>query len=139
MEPIELTAEDDTSSEAGYITFENAEFLDSFQQLRREVREEALARQFQSEASENCCHPSCSRLKCVKVFFLTAVVCLIWLALTVPSIYYIVIVVSSYTVLGPSPKSVATGLQFVFQGFGTARYIRYNSYIARAACMEGSI
>ncbi len=97
METIrEISADDDASSlpEVDYTNFQATDVLDSFQQLRQEVRTEALARQFESEASGRCCHPPCSCSKCMKVCFLTSVIFLVCLALTVPSIYYVVIVVS---------------------------------------------
>ena len=95
MEPIEITAEeDDCSSEIEYTNFRRGDMLDSLQELRQEVRAEALARQFQSETSRSCCRPSCSFWRCVKVSVLTMVITFIWLALTVPTVYYIVRLVS---------------------------------------------
>lgn len=93
MEVIrEVTADEDASSEIDYTDFRTEDMTDSFQRLRQEVRAEVLARQFEAETSASCCH-SCSCLGCAKTFFLTTVICLIWIGLSVPTIFYIVAVV----------------------------------------------
>lgn len=93
MEVIREVTEDNLSSisEINYNDFETAQSLDSFQQLRQEVRAEVLARHLQSESRPSCFQ---SWQKCLKVFFLTVVIGCILLSLTVPSIFYIVEVVS---------------------------------------------
>lgn len=79
--------------EVDYNSFDEAvEIVDSIQQLRQEVREEVIARKLQSEASTGCLS-SCSCYKFWKIVFLTSLICLIWLAMAVPSVLYIVEVV----------------------------------------------
>lgn len=93
MEVIREVTEENLSSisEINYNDFQTAQPLDSFQQLRQEVRAEVLARHLQSKNNPSCCR---SWQKCLKVLFLTVVVGCIWLALSVPSIFYIIEVVS---------------------------------------------
>ena len=93
MEVIREVTDEDASSDVEYSDFRSAGITDSFQQLRQEVRAEVLARQFESETSASCCG-SCSCSGCVKTLLLTTVIVLIWLALTIPTIFYTKAVVS---------------------------------------------
>ena len=93
MDVIREITDDNLSSisEINYSDFQAAQSLDSFQQLRREVRAEVLARHLEPENKPSCCR---YWQKCLKVFFLIVVIGCIWLALSVPSIFYIMGVVS---------------------------------------------
>jgi hypothetical protein len=97
MEVIrEVTADEDASSEIDYTDFRTVRLTDSFQQLRQEVRAEVLARQLESDISASCCH-CCTRLSCAKIPILSTVVFLICVALCIPTILYIVAVVSQFS------------------------------------------
>ena len=90
MEPVREITEDDGTSEYEYSSFQDS---DDIQHLRREMRAEVIARQFEEETS-GCCALSCSCYKCFKISFLTTVIILIWAAMSVPTIFYIYEVVS---------------------------------------------
>ncbi len=91
METIREITEDEAISELDYSSYQETEDI---QQLRQEMRAEVLARQLQDETASGCCALSCSCYKCVKVFFLTTVIALVWAVMAIPSILYIKEVVS---------------------------------------------
>lgn len=92
METIREITEEDAASELDYNSFQE---IEDIQQLRQEMRQEVLARQFEEETSAGCCALSCSCYRCVKFLFLTTVIAFVWAAITAPTIYYIRAVVVS--------------------------------------------
>ena len=96
MEPIREITEEDAASELDYNSFQE---IDDIQQLRQEMRQEVLARQFEEETSASCCALSCSCYRCVKVLFLATVITFVWVAVAVPSILYIKAEVSHWGVV----------------------------------------
>lgn len=96
METIREITEDEVSelSEIDYNNYQSSQLVDSIHQLREDVRAEVIARRFQSDTSSGLCSSSCSCHRCLKVIFFMVVIALIWMAMSVPTVIYIVNMVS---------------------------------------------
>ena len=106
MEPIREITEDATSelgSEYSTYNSQTTELVDSIHQLREEVRAEVLARQFQEEVAAGFCSARCSSRRCLKAAFFTVVISLVWMALSVPTVIYIVNVVGETQLFSLEP------------------------------------
>ncbi len=94
MEPIREISEE-ISSDVNYSNFRAAdEGFDSINQLRHEIRAEVMER----ELNGRCCSMKCSWVKSIEVIALLVLVCLVWLAMSVPSALYIFHSVVSYII-----------------------------------------
>lgn len=89
MEPIREITEEDIDTDIEYSTYQSSHD-DSIHRLREDMRYEFWARETEKDTSSSFCPSSCSCARCLKVVFFVMVIGLIWMAMSVPTVIYIV-------------------------------------------------